>query len=165
MGAAVLRDGSPSGALRRRVESALALGGNLATSFYLVTGGKGRFGPPESVVMSSLLQAAGVARDHILTDSVSHDTLSSIMRCVAMLRCRHSVDSVIVCTDRYHLLRCRWLFWLSGVSTRKHPMLSGLRANGMLRWTYYYIREFLAIPWDTALLISRRMLQRDPFGP
>ena len=37
-------------------------------------------------------------------------------------------------------------------------MPSGREANGIVRWTYYYVRELFAIPWDTLLLLSRRIL-------
>ena len=158
MGAAVRSDGTPSGALRRRVESALALGKDTANPFYVTTGGQGRFGPPESQVMAALLQAAGVSNDHILTDSESHDTLSSVINCSNILRSRQCPESVVICTDRYHVTRCRWLFWLSGIRTTKRLMPSGRGANGILRWTYYYVRELLATPWDTLLLLGRRIL-------
>ncbi len=109
--------------------------------------------------MKSLLQAAGVPEDRILTDPESNDTLTSIIRCANILKGRKQVDSVVVCTDRYHLPRCRWLFWLLGVPTSKRPMPGGLGANGIWRWAYYYAREILAIPWDTVLLTGRRVLQ------
>jgi vancomycin permeability regulator SanA len=157
MGAAVRPDGGPSGALRRRVEIALRLGQRSGRSFYLATGGEGKFGPAESQVMAALFQAAGVPANEILTDSESHDTLSSVVHCSNILRNRQCVDRVVVCTDRYHVARCRWLFWLSGIRTFKQPMPSGRRANGTLRWTYYYLRELFAIPWDTFLLLGHRV--------
>jgi vancomycin permeability regulator SanA len=160
MGAAVRPDGSPSGALRRRVESALAFGQGTGNSIYLATGGQGRFGPPESQVMAALLQSAGVPDDHILTDPESHDTLSSVVNCSNILRKQECDERIVVCTDRYHLPRCRWLFWLSGIHTIKRPMPSGMGASGKLRWTYYYFRELFAIPWDTLLLLGLRVLRQ-----
>ena len=158
MGAAVRPDGTASGALRRRVESALALGKETENPLYLATGGQGRFGPPETQVMAALLHAAGVPDDHILTDPESHDTLSSVVNCSNILRRRQGMKSVVICTDRYHVPRCRWLFWLSGIRTTKQLMPSGRGANGILRWTYYHVRELFAIPWDTLLLLGRRIL-------
>lgn len=158
MGAAVRPDGTPSGALRRRVERALALGKEANHPVYLATGGPGRFGPPESQVMAALLQAAGVPDDHILTDPRSNDTLASVVNCSSILRNRQCIEPVVICTDRYHAPRCRWLFWLSGIRTTKRLMPSGREANGIVRWTYYYVRELFAIPWDTLLLLSRRIL-------
>jgi len=159
MGAAVRPDGSPSGALRRRIEAALGFGQGTGNSIYLATGGQGQFGPPESQVIAGVLQSAGVPEDHILTDSESHDTLSSVVNCSTILRKRRWVEGVVVCSDRYHVPRCRWLFWLSGIQTVKRPMPSGSGPSGTLRWTYYYLREFFAIPWDTLLLLGLRAIR------
>jgi vancomycin permeability regulator SanA len=159
MGAAVRPDGSPSGAMRRRVEAAFALGRAASDAFYLATGGQGRFGPPEATVMTSLLEVAGVTNDHILVDTEAHDTLSSVLNCARILKTR-SFDSVIVCTDRYHVPRCRLLFWMLGIRTTKQVMPSGVGTAGLPRWIYYYLRECLALPWDAMLLSGRRLIQR-----
>jgi vancomycin permeability regulator SanA len=155
MGAAVKPDGEPSGALRRRVEGALALGRNAIAPYYLVTGGQGKFGPPEADVMQRMLLQAGVAEDHIIADRTSSDTLASVIECGALLKRRPFLHPVIVCTDIYHVPRCRWLFRMLGISTEQRPMPSGREANGVLRWFYYYFREFCAILWDTFLLAVR----------
>ena len=152
MGAAVKPDGAPSGAMQRRVTSALILGQGSSTSYYLVTGGKGKFGPPEAEVMRSLLKDAGVSEDRIISEANSHDTLSSVIECAALLGSRSYLHPIIVCTDEYHVARCRLLFLLLGIATENRPMQSGRQANGPLRWTFYYVREFFAIPWDSLLL-------------
>ena len=152
MGAAVKPDGEPSGALRRRVEGALASGRSAIAPYYLVTGGQGKFGPPEADVMKRMLLQAGVAEDHILADRKSSDTLASVVECGALLKSRPFLYPVIVCTDTYHIPRCRWLFRMLGVSTEQRRMPSGREANGVFRWLYYYLREFCAILWDTFLL-------------
>ncbi len=156
MGAAVRRDGSAGGAMRRRVETALGLGKQVPRPCYLATGGVGRYGPAEAEVMKGLLLQAGVPESTILLDNVSHDTLSSVMRCVHILGGYKDLASVTVCTDIYHQLRCRWLFYLMGIPTRKVQLPSGRTANGTFRWLYYYLREFLAIPFDTLLFLVKR---------
>lgn len=154
MGAAVWPDGQPSGAMRRRVEGALRLGKRTTDPYYLVTGGQGKFGPPEAAVMEALLKEAEIPQDRILVESQSPDTFASIIECTLILKKRDCLRPVILCTDRYHIPRCRWLFYLSGIATTAAEMPSGCRANGTLRWTYYYLREIFAIPWDTAILIG-----------
>lgn len=158
MGAAVKPGGAPSGAMQRRVKSALILG-QASISYYMVTGGKGKFGPPESEVMKSMLQDAGVPEDRIISEANSSDTLSSVIECASLLRSRSCLHPIVVCSDEYHVARCRLLFHLLGIATEKRPMLSGRRANGLLRWAYYYLREFFAIPWDALLLTTRRFLK------
>ena len=55
-GAAVRPDGSPSPALRRRVEAALRFGAGRADALYIPTGAKGRFGEAECAVMATQLR-------------------------------------------------------------------------------------------------------------
>lgn len=156
MGAGVGEDGSPSGALRRRLEAALAFGRNSSNPIYLVTGGRRGRRPAESEVMEAYLRAAGVPDERIWTDDESTDTLSSITRCAQIIKARNGGASVMVCSDRYHVPRCRWLFRLLGVPTRFALMPSGREANGTVRWTYYYLRETVAFPVDTLILLLRR---------
>ena len=85
MGAAIRRDGSASGAMRRRVETALGLGKQVPRPCYLASGGVGRYGPAEAEVMKGLLMQVGVPESTILLDNVSPDTLSSVMRCAHIL--------------------------------------------------------------------------------
>lgn len=156
MGAGVMPNGSPSGAMRRRVEGALALGRSSPDPFYVLTGGAGRWGPPEADVMKAELRAGGVPDERIATEAASNDTLSSIVNCARIIREHGKVEAVFVCSDRYHVPRCRWLFWLLGIPTRPADMPSGRSANGIVRWSYYYVREGLATPVDTLLLLVRR---------
>jgi uncharacterized SAM-binding protein YcdF (DUF218 family) len=157
MGAAVLVDGAPSGAMQRRVEGALALAAGEANSLFMPTGGVGRYGEAEAEVMARLLTAQGVAADRILTETASSDTLSSVAQCSALIRTRADISRVVVCTDRYHAWRCAVLFRLMGVPASIGRVASGRRANGWPTWLYYHLREALALPWDIALALLRRV--------
>jgi uncharacterized SAM-binding protein YcdF (DUF218 family) len=161
MGAAVMPDGKPSGAMRRRVEGALALGRKSRDPFYIPSGGIGRYGSPEADVMKAELQAGGVPEDRIATEAASNDTLSSIVNCARIIKEYGNVDSVSVCSDLYHIPRCRGLFWLLGIPTRPGYMPSGLKVNGILRWSFYYVREIIATPVDALLLLVRRPTRPD----
>ncbi len=155
MGAGVGEDGSPSGAMRRRLEAALQCGGKSSDPVYLVTGGRKGRKPAESQVMKSYLRAAGIPDDRIWVDDESTDTLSSVERSVKMIKVRGNVGSLTVCSDRYHVPRCRWLFYLLGVPTQYAAMPSGREANGIIRWLYYYLREIAAFPTDTLILLVK----------
>jgi uncharacterized SAM-binding protein YcdF (DUF218 family) len=157
MGAGVQEGGSPSGAMLRRLEAALQLGLKSPHPVYLVTGGRKERKPAESEVMKNRLRAAGVADEWIWTDDESTDTLSSVIRSSQIIRGQRNVRSVVVCSDRYHVARCRWLFRLLGVPTLFQPMPSGRKANGTARWIYYYLREVAALPVDTLALAIRRL--------
>ena len=149
-GAAVNPNGEPSGALKRRLDSALAM--KRPSTFFIVSGGIGKNKTvSEAEVMKSMLSNSGIKEENILMDEESIDTLASVVNCTAILKARKDYREVIICTDRYHIPRCRWLFLLFSISTKYQPVLSGLQANGIARWVYYYLREAAAIPYDTVL--------------
>lgn len=103
--------------------------------------------------MSALLREAGVPEKDILLDEASGDTLQSIRNCVRILRSLPGFAEVVVCSDVYHIPRCRWLFKLYGISTRAGQVPSGRSENKALRWWYYYLREIAAVPWDTLIVL------------
>src|SRR5260370_12346986 len=103
LGAGVMPDGSPSGAMRRRVEGALAIGQRLPDPFYVTTGGVGRWGPAEADVMKTELQARGVPANRIATETASNDTLSSVVNCARIIGEYAKADDVFVFSDRYHI--------------------------------------------------------------
>lgn len=163
MGAAVKGNSIPSGAMRRRVEGALRLGKEAGDAMFLVTGGVGKHNVSEAAVMRGLLIEAGIPEDLIVAEDQSRTTLSSITRCAEILKQRIDINSITICSDRYHVPRCRWLFHLLGVPTRFGLMPSGWKANGSIRWGYYYVRELIAIPVDTFILMVRWIISPKAF--
>jgi uncharacterized SAM-binding protein YcdF (DUF218 family) len=147
-GAAVRPDGRPSGTLARRIEGAIAASRTARSPMFLVTGGQGRFGPPEADVMHDILVARGIPATSILRDVQSHDTMSSAINCAQILRDQGDFDRVFVCTSPYHIPRCRLLFKLLGIATLAAPMPTDLPGLGMVKLTYYGLRELVAIPID-----------------
>jgi vancomycin permeability regulator SanA len=152
MGAAVWADGRASDAMQRRVRSALTNSQNSLDALYLVSGGVGKHPPSEAAVMASLLREAGIEEGRILMEEKSNDTLSSVRNCLRILRSLPDFQEVVICSDTYHIPRCRWLFRLYGISTRGAQVESGRRGNGIVKWAYYCLREAAAIPWDTLLV-------------
>lgn len=152
-GAAVWKGGLASHAMRRRVEGALRSAADRADAIFLVTGGVGKHPPSEAAVMASLLRQQGVREADILLDEQSGDTLQSVRNCVRLLAAMPLHGPVIVCSDVYHIPRCRWLLRLNGVSTVAGDVASGRSQTSPLRWCYYYVRELAAIPWDTLLTL------------
>jgi vancomycin permeability regulator SanA len=153
LGAAVWSGGRASNAMRRRVKGALLSARDVPSALFLVSGGVGKHPPSEAAVMSALLREAGVPEKNILLDEASGDTLQSIRNCVRILRSLPSFAEVVVCSDVYHIPRCRWLFRLYGISTRAGQIPSGRSENKALRWWYYYLREIAAVPWDTLIVL------------
>jgi len=154
MGAAVWMDGVASNAMRRRVEGALRTAQSMSQPFFLVSGGVGRNPPSEAEVMRDLLRQAGIPDDHILLEPESTDTVSSVRACARILAQFEGQAQVTVCSDIYHIPRCRWLFRLLGVPTNAGKIDSGRHQNPRLKWLYYYVREVAAFPWDTVVVLA-----------
>lgn len=153
LGAAVWADGVASNAMQRRVRGALASACEYPDAIFIPSGGVGRNPPSEARVMAELLRKAGIAETNILLDEASKDTLSSVRNCVRILRSLPGVTEVVICSDTYHIPRCRWLFRLYGISTRAGRVESGGAQNHPLRWAYYHLREVAAFPFDTMLAL------------
>lgn len=146
-GAAVRPDGGPSLTLRRRVQAAVRFGEALENPLYMPTGGQGRHGPPESVVMARLLQDLGVPADCIRQETTAVDTLSSARACAALLR-EHR-GPVWAASSGYHLPRCVMLLRLMGLPARAAPPPEAAM-EWRDRW-WWRAREGAALPVDLAL--------------
>lgn len=165
MGAAVWEGGQASNAMRRRIEGALQSARHAPDALFLVSGGVGIHPPSEASVMAQLLQQAGIQSARILLDEAATDTLESVQNCASIIKSLPDHGDVIVCSDIYHIPRCRWLFKLYGVSTRSGTVASGRTQNKALRWTYYYLREWGAIAWDTIAALLSMLRDSNLKGP
>jgi uncharacterized SAM-binding protein YcdF (DUF218 family) len=156
-GAAVRADGSASGSLRRRCENAVHHGGTgNAGPFYLPSGGVGRYGPAEALVMRDILLELGVVSQRILLECQARDTLESVRLCARILRQRGDAGQIWVSTSSYHRLRCALLFRLAGFNSSALPASSDRPHLGWGKWLSYVIKELIATPWDAALLLMHR---------
>lgn len=157
-GAAVRADGTPSTALRRRVEAAVACGRGMPGVLYVPTGGVGRYGPAEAEVMAGLLRALGVAEEAILREPTGTDTLSSVRAVRRLLRGQRS--PVYAATSAYHLPRCCLLLRLAGLPARPCPPPPVPAARSFRRRWYWRLREAFALPLDAVLLLALRLSGR-----
>ncbi len=149
-GAAVRSDGTPSRALRRRVQSALRFGLLQPGMTYVPTGGVGRHGPSEASVMGGLLQAAGVAPGRILLEETATNTLGSVRSVARVLRARGHVGPVYAASSAYHLPRCVLLLLLAGLDAWACPAPTARAARSFRKRWYWRLREAIAIPNDLA---------------
>ena len=156
-GAAVRADGSASGSLQRRCDNAVRHGGSgSAGPFYLPSGGVGRHGPAEALVMRDILLAHGVAEPRILVECAARDTLESVRLCTRLLKRRPDLGRVLISTSSYHRLRCTLLFSLAGFDSAALPTASDRPYLGLGKWLRYVGKELLATPWDAAWLLWHR---------
>ncbi|MGE0118531.1 MAG: YdcF family protein [Dongiaceae bacterium] len=116
LGAKTLRDGRPSRAIERRVQTAVALYRAGVAPVLLLSGG-GERAVPEAEVMRGLALAAGVPDMALLVEPRSRNTLENATETARLLADR-GISAVILVTDRYHAPRARVLFRLVGLSVR-----------------------------------------------
>ena len=154
-GAAVRPDGTPSGALRDRVGAAVRFGRRLLPNpIYIVTGGQGRYGPPEAEVMAELLVQRGVGPDHIVVEPTGENTLRSA---IAVARLMHDRPGpVYAATSAYHMPRCVLLLGLAGLDAHRSPPALGPASSRVTRRLWWRLRELPAIPIDAVLMLWQR---------
>lgn len=139
-GAAVEPDGRASPALERRVAAAIAHGQG-RDAIYLVTGGPVAAPMTEAAAMTILLRASGIPAAQIVQEPAARNTLDSARRCRALLA--RMPPRVTLCSDDFHLPRCRWLFRLAGIPA------DVIAAHPKQRRLWPMVREAIAIPVDT----------------
>jgi vancomycin permeability regulator SanA len=161
MGAMVLPGGRPSGALRRRVRAAVAAASGRAGARFLVTGGVGQHPPSEARVMCQLLIDEGIAPAQIVLEETGTDTLSSLVACARLLRAT-GAGEIFVCSDRYHVPRCRAVLRALGIRAGAvaAPAPAPARAGGTMPWLWARAREVAGLPWDVALALLARARSR-----
>jgi vancomycin permeability regulator SanA len=163
-GAAVLEDGGPSLALGRRVRYALAAAAESPESPIFCSGARGRHGPSEASVMSTLLRKRRIEPHRIVLDEASHDTLTSVVAASRFIRLR-GLSGAIVCTDRFHYPRIRMLFAALGQRARYGPSPDTHDGTPLSYWVWMHLREAAAILYDgVVVLIRRRDLLREISG-
>jgi uncharacterized SAM-binding protein YcdF (DUF218 family) len=159
-GAAVRPDGSPSNALRRRVEAAVAFGQRLDAPLFVPTGAAGRHGPPEAAVMADLLRRLGVPDARIVCEQTGKGTLSLVRAVARLLEARGHLGPVYAASNAYHLPRCVALLWLAGLPARACPPPAGPASRRWCKRWYWRLREVPALPFDAALAVGLRLIGR-----
>ena len=159
-GAAVRPDGTPSNALRLRVEAAAFAGEAMELlPLYIPTGAVGRHGPAEAEVMAALLRRHGVPPDRIVEERTARDTLSSAVACAGILRTRGHDGPVFAASNAYHLPRCRMLMRLAGFPAGGIAPDGPASRHWRRRW-FWRLREVLAFPYDLVLITWHRLRGR-----
>jgi vancomycin permeability regulator SanA len=154
-GAAVQADGRPSPSLSRRIGYALEAALADPAASVLCSGAVGRHPPSEAAVMASALTARGVPSERLVLDEASRDTLQSVLAAARFVRERR-LSRCVVCSDRYHILRIRLLLAVLGVRSQTGPLLPGRGGAPLASWMRMRAREALAIPYDLAIVLTRR---------
>lgn len=104
--------------------------------------------------MADLLVQAGIDPARIALDQVSRDTLENVSAASAFIRAE-GLEGAVVCTDGYHVPRCRMLLAMLGVKSRPGPVHKGY-AGTRAHWLRMVVREIAAYPYDFMLAAMAR---------
>ena len=143
--------------LRRRVECGVRLYREGVAPVLLLSGG-GNGPEPEAEIMRGIALALGAPQAALLIEPHSRDTVGNARETAVLLR-THGLRTVVLVSDRAHLLRAAPLFCLAGVAVAGR---SGLRAPSLPREIVATIREMAALPCCLvrALLTGRESRRR-----
>ena len=122
---------------------------------FLATGGVGRHGPAEAVIIRDLLLAGGAEPREILVEDRALDTLQSVLFCDEILRRQSDVEQVVPCSSNFHIPRCALLLRILGYRVRLVGMPPDRPHVAIVRWLLYVLKELIAIPYDAGLLLLR----------
>ena len=115
LGNTVQPDGTPSSRLAARLDRAHSLYTAEVFPLVIVSGGIGREGHDEAVVMRDYLVKKGIPTDRIIVDSTGINTLASAVATRDILRQR-GLRSVMVITQYFHVPRSKLALRRNGIS-------------------------------------------------
>lgn len=138
LGNTVNPDGTPSHRLAARLDKTLELHRKGMFKHVIVSGGLGREGFDEAVVMRDYLVSRGIPQHQILVDSLGLTTAATAAN-VAALAQVHRWSSVLVVSQYFHIPRCRLALSKAGV----HPVYAAHAQYVELRDLYSIPREVI----------------------
>lgn len=113
LGASVKKDGSPSSALRDRMDTGIELFKKGIVDRLLLTGDDGAYHVDEMSVMTTYVHDRGVPDDRVVVDGHGYRTYESCKRAKNV----YQISRAIVVTQRFHLGRALYLCNHLGVNT------------------------------------------------
>jgi uncharacterized SAM-binding protein YcdF (DUF218 family) len=138
----VERWGVPSASLAARLDRAASLYQQGLYPYVIVSGGLGREGWDEALVMADYLVERGVPRQAILTDRQGNNTYLTALH-TAQLAEEHGFQSFVLVSHFYHLPRARLAFDRFGL----RPVYTAYAERFVARDFYYgLMREVIALP-------------------
>ena len=129
-------------------------------ALFVPTGGVGRHGDAEAVVMARLLRSLGVPGRRILIEPTGTDTLSSVRAVARLLRRAGIRGRFMLATSAYHLPRCVLLLRLAGLRAQRRPAAAGAGGPRTGQRWFWRLREVPAVPWDAGLMLALRLTRR-----
>lgn len=154
LGARVWPDGRPSRFLRERVEAGAALWHRGLVERVVVSGsGHNREGLDETAAMLRTAIAAGVPATVIDVDPQGHDSRASALNAAAA-----GHESVIVCSQEFHLPRSVWLCLRAGLDAQGVHLPVLIRKHTALGYAREAAATWKALLEESALVARVRDL-------
>lgn len=144
-GCRVYADGTPSWALKGRLDTACQLVREGLADYLIVSGGPGDGDIHETETMREMAIEQGVDPDRILVDPDGWNTWSTVQNTSELIRTR-GWSRILAVSDFYHLPRIKLAFRRTGVTVRTVPVEAEPRnlpsqiAREILAWWYYYLQ-------------------------
>ncbi len=139
LGSKVELDGTPSPNLKWRLDKTLALYEKGNFPFIIVSGGMGKEGYSEALVMKEYLMEHGVPAEKIILDEEGNDTYRTALNTKKIMH-QNGYQSVTVISQFYHIARTKLAFQKAGVE----KVYSAHATRYSLRDLYSLVREFPA---------------------
>jgi uncharacterized SAM-binding protein YcdF (DUF218 family) len=146
LGARVFEDGTPSDALRGRVEVGVRLLASGHASALLFSGGSTDARPAEAEVARCLALAAGAPASSLLLEAASRSTFENARETAAVLEARGDREVILITCD-FHLLRATAHFVAHGLQVFPVASPRPLRAPERVAATAREAAALLRRPW------------------
>lgn len=148
LGNRIEKDGTPSERLKGRLDKAVELYGKGEFSYVIVSGGMGKEGFDEAVVMRQYLVDHGIPMANILVDSAGKNTFFTAKNS-AHLMAQHGWKSAMVISQFFHISRSRLAMARFGVQRiyAAHADYYEWRdiyslGREVVAYAYYWIRSY-----------------------
>jgi vancomycin permeability regulator SanA len=138
LGNKIEENGEPSNRLKSRLDKAIELYEEKFFDYIIVSGGVGKEGFDEAVVMKEYLVNEGIDEESILVDSKGNNTMFTAENTKGMMD-EYDFDSVMIITQFYHISRCKLAFSKVGFE----EAYSAHSQHYELRDIYSIFREFI----------------------
>jgi vancomycin permeability regulator SanA len=153
LGSKVDRDGRPSTGLQARLDHAVELYRQGYFKQVLVSGGHGREGYDEAVVMGHYLEAHGVPSGAILEDNDGYTTWMTARNTARIMEQRRFKSALII-SEYFHMTRCRLAFEKYGIS----PVYTS-------HASFWSVRNFYSLPREVAGCVVYSLRKPDDVDP
>jgi uncharacterized SAM-binding protein YcdF (DUF218 family) len=138
--------GRPSPVLRARVDHAVALYGRGLAPVIIMTGGTARGDTvSEAVAARRYAVRSGVPESAILVERAGRTTLES-MGGVSRLMDARDLESAILVSDPFHMLRLRFLAWRLGFTGYTSPTRTSPISRSRAQERRFLMRESFSLP-------------------